>query len=269
MIDCKIYVAFHRDGKVLPKESIYSALYVGKEIGKLELQMLNDADGDQISSENEIYSELTGWYWIWKNQKHDFVGTAHYRRYFTNFKPTYFRKTSKLLLYFIGLQKKRHGLLYVKDSEKWHQKILSAVDIQLLLNEFDIILPQKKKFKYSVYEQYSRRHNEKDILITKQIIKELHPEFINSFNKTFNCSEMYSFNMFIMPWNLFDNYMGWLFSILFELEKRSVINMEDKYQKRVCAFMAERFQTVWVIKNKLKIKELPILYFKKIKAEHF
>ena len=80
---------------------------------------------------------------------------------------------------------------------------------------------------------------------------------------------MYSFNMFIMPWNLFDKYMEWLFSILFELEKRSDINIEDKYQKRVCAFMAERLQTVWVNKNNLKIKELPILYFKKTKAEHY
>ena len=119
MIDCKVYVAFHRGGKVLPKESIYSALHVGKEINKLELDMFNDSDGHQISSKNEIYSELTGWYWIWKNQKHDFVGTAHYRRYFTNIQLTFFRKTSKFLLYIIGLKKKRHGLLYVKDSNSW------------------------------------------------------------------------------------------------------------------------------------------------------
>ncbi|MCF6358526.1 MAG: DUF4422 domain-containing protein, partial [Draconibacterium sp.] len=63
--------------------------------------------------------------------------------------------------------------------------------------------------------------------------------------------------------------MEWLFGILFELEKRSVINMDNKYQKRVCAFMAERLQTVWIKKNKLKVKELPVLYFKKMKTEHF
>jgi hypothetical protein len=72
-----------------------------------------------------------------------------------------------------------------------------------------------------------------------------------------------------MPWHLFDKYMNWLFTILFELEKRSDINMADKYRKRVCAFMAERLQTVWIEKNKLKVKELPVLYFKNLKSEHF
>ena len=269
MIDCKVYVAFHREGELIPEDSVYSALHVGKTNSKLNLKILNDADGDQISAKNEVFSELTGWYWIWKNRKHDFVGTAHYRRYFTISRPSVFRKIGKLLLFFIGVNKKRRGLLYVKDSEKWQKKIISSVDIQHLMNKFDIILPQKKKFKYSVFEQYSRRHNKNDILITKQIIKELHPDFIESFDETFNSREMYSFNMFIMPRNMFDNYMNWLFSILFELEKRSDINMGDKYQKRVCAFMAERLQTVWVNKNNFKIKELPVLYFKKTKKEHF
>jgi len=269
MIDCKVYVAFHREGELIPEDSVYTALHVGKTNSKLNLKILNDNDGDQISAKNEVFSELTGWYWIWKNRKHDFVGTAHYRRYFTISHPSVFRKIGKLLLYFIGLNKKRRGLWYIKDSEKWKKRVISNDSILQLIGKFDIILPQKKKFKYSVFEQYSRRHNKNDILITKQIIKEQHPEYVSAFEETFNGSEMYPFNMFIMPWNLFVNYMEWLFDILFELEKRSEINMGDKYQKRVCAFMAERLQTVWINKNKLKIKELPILYFKSNKVEHF
>ena len=269
MIDCKVYVAFHRAGKIISNDKIYTALHVGKMTSKLALDILDDAGGEQISSRNEIYSELTGWYWIWKNRKHDFVGTAHYRRYFTIVPLSTIRKIGKLLLFFIGLNKKRHGLLYVNDSRKWRQNILSLNDIQTLMKDFDVILPQKKKFKYSVFEQYSRRHNKNDVLLTRQIIKEQQPEYITAFDETFESYEMYSFNMFIMPWRLFNNYMEWLFGILFELEKRSDINMDDKYQKRVCAFMAERLQTVWIIKNKLKVKELPILYFKKMKTEHF
>ena len=64
--------------------------------------------------------------------------------------------------------------------------------------------------------------------------------------------------------------MNWLFEILFELEKRSEIDINDKYQKRVCAFMDERLQTVWINKNShLKVKELFVLYFKNNKMEHF
>ena len=64
--------------------------------------------------------------------------------------------------------------------------------------------------------------------------------------------------------------MNWLFEILFELEKRSEIDINDKHQKRVCACMAERLQTVWINKNShLKVKELFVLYFKNNKMEHF
>lgn len=269
MIDCKVYIAFHQKGELISEDNVYSALHVGKSISNLQLGIQNDATGDNISDKNEIYSELTGWYWIWKNQKHDFIGTGHYRRYFTTAPASLMRKIGKLLLYFIGLKKKRQGLWYVGNSKKWHDKILTMNEIQSFMNEFDVILPQKKKFSYSVLEQYSRRHKKEDVILTREILKEKYPAYIQSFDAVFSDFEMYSFNMFILPWHLFDSYMNWLFNVLFELEKRSDINMADKYQKRVCAFMAERLQTVWIKQNNLKIKELPVLYFKKLKADHF
>lgn len=269
MNNCRIYTAFHREGMLIPNDPVYAGLQVGRQNSQLKLDMLHDASGNYISDKNEVYSELTGWYWIWQNQAHEIVGTAHYRRFFTMLSPSIGRIISKQLLFFIGLKKKRHGLWYVKDPEKWRDKILTEKEVRELLQNFDAILPQKKKFKYSVYEQYKRRHKEADIKLTRKILDEKHPDFLDAFDVVFASREMYSFNMFIMPWALFDEYMNWLFDVLFELEKRSKIDWNDKYQKRVCAFMAERLQTVWFQKKQLNIKELPILYFKKLKTEHF
>ena len=269
MIDCKVYIAFHQNGEVIPKDESYSALQVGKLISNLQLKIENDATGENISAKNDFYSELTGWYWIWKNQKHDYIGTAHYRRYFTAAPTPLLTKVNKKVLNLIGLKKKRHGLFYVKNSQNWIQKILTLNEIQSILNEFDVILPQKKKFKYSVQEQYKRRHNINDLMLTRQILGKLYPEYLLAFDEALTGKEMYAFNMFIMPWAIFNNYMKWLFSILFELEKVVHINRNDKYQKRIGAFMAERLQTVWFQKNKFKVKELPVLYFKNLKTEHF
>jgi hypothetical protein len=269
MKDFMVYVAFHRAGKVISDELMYNPIQVGKKNSLTELNMLNDATGNSISDKNNIYSELTGWYWIWKNTKHDFVGTSHYRRYFTVEKATLTQHLGKFFLFFAGLKMKRHGLFYVNSEKKWKNRILTLDQTKILMENYDVVLPVKKKFPYTVYKQYKRRHNEMDIILTRQIISEKQPGYLEAFDKTFASKELYSFNMFIFPWNLFDEYMNWLFEILFELEKRSDIDLNDQYQKRVCAFMAERLQTVWLEHKKLKVKELNVLYFKKYKAIHF
>lgn len=247
---------------------MYVPLQVGKKNNKAELNMPDDATGNNISDRNGIYSELTGWYWIWKNTRFDYVGTSHYRRYFTIEKPSLIHKIGKLFLFLAGQKLKRHGLLFVRSPKRWCSKILTQQQAEGFMKEYDAIIPVKKRFPYTVYEQYKRRHNEKDIILVRQIIGELQPDYLEAFDKTFASKEMYPFNMFILPWNLFDEYMTWLFSILFELEKRSEINFDDNYKKRVCAFMAERLQTVWINKHNLRVKELFVLYFKKHKKEH-
>lgn len=264
-----IYVAFHRDGKIVSEDNLYQAIQVGKKNSRLELNMINDADGVNISDKNNIYSELTGWYWIWKNAKHDFVGTSHYRRYFTNEQPSVVRNIGKLILILAGQKNKRHGLFLVTSQQRWKNRILGMEQVKSLMQEYDALVPVKKKFPYTVYEQYKRRHKEKDIKLTRKIIEENQPEYLETFDKTFQSNKIYPFNMFVMPWNYFDQYMNWLFPLLFELEKRSEIDFNDPYQKRVCAFMAERLQTVWFNHNKIKVKELNVLYFKKNKAIHF
>ena len=65
--------------------------------------------------------------------------------------------------------------------------------------------------------------------------------------------------MFIAKKEIFDEYYKWLFDILFELEKRTDVSNYDDYSKRIIGFFAERMMTVWVLKNNLKVKELPFI----------
>jgi len=48
--------------------------------------MIGDDTGENISSRNEIFCEITSQYWAWKNYEQlgnpDYIGFMHYRRHF-------------------------------------------------------------------------------------------------------------------------------------------------------------------------------------------
>ena len=88
-MDIKIIVAAHKK-YWMPDDDMYLPLHVGAE-GKtdengqpLDLGYTKDNTGDNISSKNANYCELTGMYWAWKNLDADYIGLAHYRRHFSN-----------------------------------------------------------------------------------------------------------------------------------------------------------------------------------------
>lgn len=79
----RIYTMTHKKFTPLP-DPLYVPLHVGRACGE-NLGYLGDDTGEQISALNCYYSELTGFYWIWKNcHDADYVGTCHYRRYLIN-----------------------------------------------------------------------------------------------------------------------------------------------------------------------------------------
>lgn len=42
---------------------------------------MTDNTGDNISSKNKYYCELSTQYWVWKNIDSEYYGFCHYRRY--------------------------------------------------------------------------------------------------------------------------------------------------------------------------------------------
>jgi hypothetical protein len=55
--------------------------------------------------------------------------------------------------------------------------------------------------------------------------------------------------------------------LLFAFEQASELSRYEGYQQRIIGFVAERLLTLWVTHQNLSIKELPLIYFKKMKKE--
>ncbi|WP_434290060.1 DUF4422 domain-containing protein [Clostridium botulinum] len=240
-MNIKILVATHKKYS-MPKESMYLPIHVGCE-GKKDLGYIGDNTGDNISLRNPNYCELTGLYWAWKNLKCDYIGLCHYRRYFTN------------------------SNLFKKASNKNNKMdlILSKLEIENLLKEYDVILPQKRNYYIeTIWSHYGNAHHIKDLEETKKIISELYPEYISSFDKVMKGKKLHLYNMFVMDKENFNKYCEWIFSILFELEKRIDISNYDNYQKRIFGFLSERLFNVWIVKNQKTVYEMDVINMENI-----
>ena len=108
--------------------------------------------------------------------------------------------------------------------------------------------------------QYEHAHNKNDLAITEQIVAKLYPEYSEAFSKVMGRTKLHIFNMFVMKKEKFDEYCQWLFTILFELEKRIDISNYNQYESRVFGFISERLFNVWLEKQALNTKEIDVVF---------
>ena len=261
----RVYSFYYKDSVVLIDNEIYIPVMAGNALKSGDTKIIGDDTGESISGKNLLYSEITGIYWVWKNTQQDVTGSCHYRRYFTNHKEPFDYALKRLLYYIPGLHKKRFGLIYTNNINRFKKRILNREEILEILNSYDAILPQPRKLKYSVGKHYQRYHNSKDLKIIEEILAKSYPEYLDSFHKVMNGKRLYANNMFILGKNHFEKFMQWWFFILFEFERQIDTEKYTGYQQRVIGFMGERLLTIWFHHQNLHIKELPVLYFKKLK----
>ena len=235
-MNIKILIAIHKPYWI-PEDPVYLPLHVGRE-GKPDIGFLGDNSGDNISGKNASFCELTGLYWAWKNLESDYAGLVHYRRYFT-------RKE-------------------VRNNDKKKAQILGKDEWEELLSAFPVVVADKRNYYIETNRShYNHAHPAIGLDETERIIQERYPEYSAAFTKVMNRTWAHMFNMFVMRRDLFDAYCQWLFSVLFELEKRLDVSSFDPYNQRVFGFVGERLLDVWLEKNRILYKEQNVSFMEK------
>lgn len=83
MNNLDIFICAHKLFEKRVFNESYKILSVGKNTELYGNDIIRDDDGINCSEMNNFYSELSGYYWIWKNYSiKDYIGFCHYRRYF-------------------------------------------------------------------------------------------------------------------------------------------------------------------------------------------
>lgn len=221
----------------MPEDSVYVPVQVGAALHPA-LGYIPDNTGDNISDKNPNYCELTALYWAWKNLDADYIGLVHYRRYFT--------------------RKEVHNI------EKKKEQILDGKEWENILSKYSVVVPDKRNYYIETNRShYNHAHHTEGLDLAEQIIKEKFPDYLPAFNTIMNRTWAYMFNMFVMRRNLFNDYMAWMFDILFEIEKRVDITGWDNYESRIYGFVSELLLDVWLEKNKIVYYEQNVSFMEK------
>lgn len=204
---------------------LYKPLFVGAAGKDNTYGYLRDDEGDNISSKNCYYSELTGIYYIYKNVTDvDIIGTCHYRRYL------------------------------VDDNDS----LLNKEQIVGFLEEYDCITSKCLNLNYTYYYGFSENHKPYYLDETRKVISRIYPDYLEDYDRLVNDKGTFFGNIMIARRELFCNYCKWLFDILFELEDNIVIEEEDSYHRRIFGFISEFLWYLWVVHNNIKAKELKV-----------
>lgn len=229
------------------EDAWHKALQVGAAINtNIDISEYKDNTNDNISRENSFFCEMTGHYWLWKNfNEDDYIGLEHYRRHF---------KITK-------------------------EEVIST------LNEYDIIVPKPLITDNSVQDFYKYAHIGEDIDLCEEIVKELYPEYAESWDRHIKYGKvLYTANSYITKKETFDSICSFVFGVLEEFRnRRGLHSIEDireyvkqsgkevippdqarnggdwiTYQSRFGGFLSERLITLYILHNFKNIKEMEL-----------
>lgn len=244
--DCCVYVVTHKDVKLDALPEGYRIIHAGHALAAQDFGYLGDDTGENISALNRYLDEVTALYWIWRNTKHTHTGIVHYRRLFT----THDAKTFDAA------------------------KSLSATEIFALLNEYDIIVADEYLSERNQLELMNLSTGQPDLVrIAEKIVRKhlaaAQPDYLDAYDAVINGFTLFLCGIFVTRRNILNAYCEWLFSFMLgaTLEMRDKVKIFDitldqmpHEYSRMMSFFAERMLTVWLTKNHLRIKTLPIMY---------
>lgn len=192
-------------------------IQVGAQLCKERVADLLDCEGENISSKNSNYSELTALYWIWKNLlmnrtsggSEEYFGLAHYRRILR----------------------------------------LTADDIlKLSDNDVDAVLPYPMPYEPDIASHHRRYLSESDWNAALAALRELQPDYAEGLSKILGQQYFYNYNIILARGNVLADYCAWLFPILERIEQLSVPKGWERHDRYI-GYIGETLETLYFMYN--------------------
>ncbi|MBD5396480.1 MAG: DUF4422 domain-containing protein [Lachnospiraceae bacterium] len=210
----EIYMAkFYRDKPLKNNVSIPDWVYpiqVGAALTDQRITEITDDSGENISAKNVNYCELTALYWLWKNklytkERAPYFGLFHYRRF-----------------------------LDITDDSL----------MRMREENIDVILPYPTVHEPDISEHHIRYIKESDWEAMLQALRELYPDYAESFEEILKQPYLYNYNIIIAKQDILRRYCEWLFPILERTEVLSVPKGSER-SDRYIGYLGENLLTLY------------------------
>lgn len=259
--DVKIFVSAHKQA-AFPEGSCILPVQVGAKHAKERFEnMSHDDEGENISSENPRYCELTAQYWAWKNVDADYYGFCHYRRYF-DFTETPHKENDygEVIDSYID----DHAISeYGIDDETIVKAVKGWDVITTPLNDVRRIGGFSNLKQHWDADKHLRL---KDLRHMYDILCACHPEYKVDADAMLNGRKAAFCNMFIMKKEIFFEYNEWLFPLLDEFAGATDFSKMDVQTTRTVGHLSERLLNIFIAHKKRtganwKTKQLQCVHF--------
>ncbi|MBO7299441.1 MAG: DUF4422 domain-containing protein [Kiritimatiellae bacterium] len=218
--------------------------------------MIGDDTGDNISSENNKYSELSAQYWAWKNYEElgnpDYIGHMQYRRHFI------FNKNASFSMHTPKEQINGFSVKFVENlTDDYIKNIgLDENTITSGIENLDIVVVKKSNMRYigckNAKEDFLKHvpgSQETDYNILKNILLKNHPNYINVLDKLENEPYRHFYHMFVMKREIFFEYCSFIFPLLKEIDGLIDYSYRGTRGGRVLGYLGEMLLCLFVFKK--------------------
>lgn len=258
--DIKLFVTHtpNRNTMRITDNALFYNVIAGSDFqkGSIPEGMYCDNQGENISTKNKSYCELTTQYWAWKNMDADYYGFCHYRRFFS-FNEGKLPETEWGTIEYDYL-----------DEEALKQLHLNEPDMVRFIEKYDFIIAAPIRIKQlgakTVREHYENAEelHIQDVNILLNVIKEKFNFLYEDAQQYFDGSKFYPCNMYIMNRELFQRYSELLFGVLEEFENRADMSQYSREGYRTTGHLGERLAGIYYEylkkENKYRLKEAQI-----------